>query len=101
MGPWVLSPADGFLGSYRVARSTSQLCLTPFLISLSSPSIGAAAIIDPSPLSWNNYFFGFYFFFGILFGFSFSSMGLVQDRLLSGMGYRGGMTLFSLTHSFL
>lgn len=46
-----------------MARSTSQLCLTPFLISLSSPSIGAAAIIDPSPLSWNNYFFGFYFFF--------------------------------------
>lgn len=101
MGPWVPSPADGFFGSYRVARSTSQLCLTSSLILLSSPSIGAAAFIDPSPLSWNNYFFGIISFLGFLFGFSFSSMGLVRDRLLSCMGYRGGMTLFSLSHSFL
>lgn len=82
-----------------MARSTSQLCLTPFLILLSSPSIGAAAFIDPSPLSWNNYFFGIISFWGFLPGFSFSSMGLVRDRLLSCMGYRGGMTLFSLSHT--
>lgn len=50
-----------------MARSTSQLCLTPFLILLSSPSIGAAAFIDPSPLSSNNSFSVIIASLGLLF----------------------------------